>query len=61
MLCEHDYKEQQVHRAHICETVKLIADLLLPLYPMVDEGIYVHFIDPDLIQELLDILLSFIL
>lgn len=41
--------------------VKLRADLLLPLYPVVDVGIYVHFIDPDLIQELLDILLSFIL
>lgn len=56
MLYEHDYEEKQVHRINVGEAVKFRANPLLPLYPMVDIGINVHLVDPNLIEELLDIL-----
>ena len=56
MLDIHDNEKQQVHRIDIGETIKLRADSLLPLQSMINIGIYVHLVDPDLIEELLNIL-----
>ena len=53
---KHYDEEQHVNWIHIGKTIKLWGDPALPLYPMINVGIYVHLIDSDLIKDLLDIL-----